>query len=280
MQEALRSSRNIGDVVKQFRALGILLKQLPAHLASNLASQAVSRLPGIRHAEARCALLAAVSGTLDRAHWSSLMSNEVASAANVDGDWEQAAAWCALAPFLSEEQLVAAWSSATKIANARERLRALTGLAGFVSEVYVNDVLALLKNGPADIHDALLLELAPKVAVASIPELLAVAEEIGDPRTRARAVLALSQRMDGPDRQNILRRSVELAAEVGDAATLAHGLIAQVQAWSENMPTRMAIRSALDAALRIPGSAGDERPLGFGGPDASFARQSGATRSA
>jgi hypothetical protein len=65
LRDALRGARTIGDDVKQFDARGAILRDLPDHLSSEIASQAVLRLPSILYNQDRCALLRAVSRALE-----------------------------------------------------------------------------------------------------------------------------------------------------------------------------------------------------------------------
>ena len=257
LKDALRSSRTIGDDVLQFNALVALLNHLPSHLGSELASQAVTRLPSILHAHGRCALLQAVSCVLDRSQWLSLVANEVASAVAADSDWKKSTALCALAPLLSEEQLVVAWSSAIGINSAQDLLRAVTSLAERVPEPLIDALLQDLRQCPGEIRDELTVVLAPRVPLHRIPEFFTALADMWDQSMRARALLATAPRMN--NRREVLHQAVELSRNIGDTLSLARGLIATIETEGDRPENAALVRTALDIVLSIPWSRWEDR---------------------
>src|SRR5262249_6991063 len=161
-------SQTIGDDVQQSSALRTLLTQVPKPVASDLASQAISRLSRLASAESRCSILSAVSGTLDRGHWLSLLSDEIAVAQAPRSDKEQATVWCALAPFLSEQQVAAAWSSAFEMSSVEDSLRVLSSLAKFVPQSCITSAFAQLNRLPVGIRNELLVMLVSRMPISSI----------------------------------------------------------------------------------------------------------------
>jgi hypothetical protein len=254
LQEALRTSRTIGDDIHQYNALAALLQFLPVASGSQLASLAISRLPLMRLVQARCALLRAVSHVLDQAQWCLLTSNEVASANAIESDSERSMAWCALAPLLSDDQLTVVWKSANSLVGGQDRLRAVTGLIDHISEPLIEALWQETRHVPSDIRDELSVVLASRIPRGRLSEFAEALSSMTDWRTHAQALLALAKRMDGADREKAVRQALELSRRSGDTVTLAHSLIATIEAGDHQPAQAAQVRAALDAVLSIPSS--------------------------
>ena len=259
LQAALGSCMTMGDVVDQFRAFAALLDGLSGHWREELAAEALFHLPLIRQGEGRCALLQALSRTLNRSQLVPLVANEFASAISAKSDWERSRVLCGIAPLLTEKQLAGAWRSAVSIGNAANRQRTMAAVANRLPETLVSELLQDLGQVEANVRDWFILSLAPRVPPAMMSKFAASLSVMLDLGLRAQALLAVGRQMAGHEGQEVLNRSIKLARSIGDMVTLGRGLTAKIETES-NAPMKPGlVRAALDAMLSIPRSQWEER---------------------
>ncbi len=260
LQEALRASMTIGDELQQASVLGVVLDHLPDGMMAGFAAQLVARLAALRDPHARCALLQAASRTLDPAQLRSLLADELAAALTEKSANAQSAALRALAPLLSEDQCRIAWQAAVRIGDPHEMLQAVAGLLPLVPAALVGDLLRDLHRLPDETRvRELLAMLAPNLPLAHLPAFfseLATLEETG---AKFRALFAISARVTGPERLNMLGQVIAFARNSEDAYLRARALVAAIESGVPATERAAWSREALDAVFSMSTSQGANR---------------------